>query len=346
MEKLLKSILKTLSLSQLPLHDSVSSIINDASSILENETKSFRPLNQDAKPGSLLDFTQSDNLPLIIIPDIHARNYFIKNILQFNLSQCKDFLPSIKTNKNITVFEALQKNLVQIICVGDALHTERNTIERWNFAEIEFENNIYTGPAMTAEMTECFSTLLGLMKLKISFPNNFHFLKGNHENIYNQTQDGDYGFRKFADEGQMVKTFINEYYGEDILYLISCYENALPVIAATKNCVISHAEPRISYTKDELINARLNPQIIDNLTWTSNEQAEENSAEQIIKNLIPENNEKAVYFGGHRPVHANYRLLQNGKYIQIHNPDKQNIVLVYNNKEFNPQTDIVGVSDE
>ena len=51
-----------------------------------------------------------------------------------------------------------------------------------------------------------------------------------------------------------------------------------------------------------------------------------------------------VYFGGHRPVKENYRLRQNGKFIQIHNPKLQNIVLVRPDRKFNPETDIVSVS--
>ena len=78
------------------------------------------------------------------------------------------------------------------------------------------------------------------------------------------------------------------------------------------------------------------------MTWTSNGEAEENSAKQIINNLIPNNN-KSKYFGGHRPVKTNYNSLQNDTFYQIHNPHKQNIVLIYNNRPFNPEADIIGV---
>ena len=226
--------------------------------------------------------------------------------------------------------------------MGDALHTEINTIERWKNIQIEFSKNIFTGPAATLEARDCFNTLFALLLLKISFPNNFHFLKGNHENIYNTTGDGDYSFRKIADEGNTLKRFIQNYYGEDILYLISYYEKSLPLISITKQCVISHAEPRTSYTKNELINAKQNPQIIEDLTWTNNDEAEENSVKNIIKNLLGTNS-KAIYFAGHRPVIENFKKLHNGLFYQIHNPHKQNIVLIYKDKDFNPETDIIGV---
>ena len=32
-----------------------------------------------------------------------------------------------------------------------------------------------------------------------------------------------------------------------------------------------------------------------------------------------------------------------GRFYQIHNPHNQNIVLIYKDKDFNPETDIIGV---
>ena len=60
------------------------------------------------------------NLPLIIVPDIHGRTYFLKNILDFVPPD--GFLFPELTGK--TVFEALEKKSVRIVSVGDALHSE------------------------------------------------------------------------------------------------------------------------------------------------------------------------------------------------------------------------------
>lgn len=340
MESFYSRITKLLELKNPLPYSNFFDIINNVLNILDSEKNNYRLPTKNNELGSLLDFTESKNLPLIIIPDIHARTDFIKNILDFKI------LPELKflnNKKSISIFNALKQKKIRVICVGDALHTEVNTAQRWENIQEEFLEDIHTGPAMTAEAKECFSTLAALMMLKTFFPENFHFLKGNHENINNTTGNGNYAFRKLADEGQMLKTFIQEYYGDDILFLISCYEDSLPLIAATNNCVISHAEPRTSYTKEQLINAKNNSQIIEDLTWTSNGEAEENSAKQIINNLIPNNN-KSKYFGGHRPVKTNYNSLQNDTFYQIHNPHKQNIVLIYNNRPFNPETDIIGVN--
>lgn len=335
---MLSDIKDILRANELPSHDAIFSLADAVSTILETEITDYRQQNDDGKPGSLLDF-QKNLLPLIIIPDIHARPYFLENILEYRL-------PENFISGGLTVFQALEKALVRIVCVGDALHTEVDTRDRWIAAEIEFASNIYTGPAISAEMKDGFAVLGTLLKMKSLFPPLVHFLKGNHENILNRTGEGDFAFVKFADEGRMVREFITEYYGEDILYIISCIENVLPLIAVTNNCVISHAEPRYGFRKDQLINARNDAGVVEGLTWTDNDVAKNGSVLEIIEELCanPADIENYVYFGGHRPVKETYRLRQNGKFIQIHNPKLQNIVLVRPDRKFNPETDIVSVA--
>ena len=50
-----------------------------------------------------------------------------------------------------------------------------------------------------------------------------------------------------------------------------------------------------------------------------------------------------MYLGGHRCVKTLYELRQNGLYVQIHNPGNENVALIYKDKKFNPDEDIVGV---
>ena len=323
---------------ELPSHDFIFNLCDSASTVLETEITDYREEAENGKPGSLLDFQKSP-LPLIVVPDIHARPHFMENILDY-------ILPSDFVKGGITVYDAISKGLCRIVCVGDALHTEVETRERWIAAEIEFASNIYTGPAISSEMKDGFAVLGALMKLKSLFPSYVHFLKGNHENILNKTGEGDYAFVKFADEGRMVREFITEFYGEDVLYLVSCVENALPLICVTKNCIISHAEPRYGFRKDQLINARSDASVVEGLTWTDNDAAKEGSVSDIIEELCEDGGKNCVYLGGHRPVKENYALRQNGKFIQIHNPRRQNIALIRPDRTFNPETDIVNVEKE
>ena len=336
MNSVYQQIKNILTSNTLPSYDDFFELLNDASEYLEKEKTQYRPKASDGSTGSLIDFHE-DELPLIVIPDLHARPYFLMNILDYQLYE------------DMTVFEALSKRRVRLLSVGDILHTERHTRERWAAAAAEFDNGIFTGPALSAEMQEGLSLLAGILKLKMAFPAYVNILKGNHENILNATGGGDFAFRKFADEGEMGMVFVQDYYGDDILYLMNCVEKNLPLFYYGKKCVVSHAEPYRAYTRDELINARLTAGVVEGLTWTDNGTAAPGSAEGTIRNLCsgkPEDLAREadyVYLGGHRPVTGNYRALQNGRYIQIHNPGKQNIALVQSDRKFNPDTDIVEV---
>ena len=325
----------------LPFYDDFFTLLNEASEVLENEktdAAGYRPAASDGGAGGLLDF-HKDELPLVVVPDFHARPYFLQNILDYKIFD------------DATVFEAISAGRLRLLCVGDILHTERGTRERWMAAEAEFNNEIFTGPAMSSEMQEGLSLWCALMELKKNFPERVHILKGNHENILNETGGGDFSFRKLADEGEMCRCFVQEYYGDDILYLMNCIERSLPLYFFGKRCCVSHAEPIRAFTRQELIDARMYPGVVKGLIWTNNGEADEESASGTVSNLfmslksegktdVPEG---YVSLGGHRPVTGNYKLLQNGAYIQIHNPGKQNIVFVRPERSINIESDILGV---
>ena len=132
-----------------------------------------------------------------------------------------------------------------------------------------------------------------------------------------------------------------------ILYLLNCVEKNLPLAFFGKKCVVSHAEPYKAYTREELIDARITEGVVAGLTWTDNGTAGPGSAEGTIRNLVGEEFaliSDYVYLGGHRPVTGNYRALQNGRYIQIHNPGKQNIVFVGPDRAINLESDIINVA--
>lgn len=331
-EKQLQNLLAEKSL---PSYDYLFSLLDSITTVLEEEIFDYRVASSDGTAGSLLEFQEKK--PVIIVPDIHARPDFVKNILFFEI-------PALKKN----VIQALSKDEIFLVALGDAVHTEGQNKARWLFALDDYLVENFTGQAMTEEITECLSVVSALMELKLAFPRNFHFLKGNHENIMNRNGGGDFSFRKFADEGNMTRDFIHAYYGEDILYLISLYENALPLVFASPRCVISHAEPHRTYTRQELIDARLDALVVEGLTWTRNGEAEEGAVQNIIANIFNYNrwNTKDVlYFVGHSPVHENYALRQNARLVQFHNPFRQNIALLCGNKKFNPDKDILGVQE-
>ena len=315
----------------LPSYDYFFQLLNETSECLENEKAEYRAAATDGKCGSLLDF-HTDETPLVVIPDLHARPYFLLNILDYQIFE------------DATVFEAVAAGRLRLLSVGDILHTERGTRERWAAAQAEFHRDIFTGPAISAEMQDGLSLLCALLELKKEYPAFVHILKGNHENILNETGGGDFSFRKFVDEGEMCRCFVQEYYGDDILYLMNCVEKSLPLFYFGKRCSVSHAEPARAFSRQELVDAKNYEEVVRGLIWTGNGEAEEKSARVTVQNLFDSRVPKGyLYLGGHRPVQGNYKILQDGFYIQIHNPGKQNIVFVRSERPLNLESDIVEV---
>ncbi|MCR5494066.1 MAG: hypothetical protein K6F15_00355 [Treponema sp.] len=322
----------------LPSHDYLFELADKVSTLLENERASYRPLDQNGQPGAFLDFTKTEeSLPLIIVPDLHARAYFLENILNYRL-------PEKFFSNTPTILEALSKKEIRIICVGDLLHSEMRGRDRWLLALEDFLEENYTGQAMTEEMQEGLTLLSAIMELKCTFPEGFHVLKGNHENIMNERGEGNFPFRKFADEGEMVFRFMQEYYGDDVLMVLSAFEKALPLLAAFPDCLISHAEPATNYSKERIINGMHDSELIKGLTWTPNDEAEQNSCSLMIEEFT--GNKDALYFGGHRPIRGTCTYRQGGKYIQIHNPEREFITLLLPGRIFDPDTDIIDVENK
>lgn len=287
----LQIIEKILTEKQLPNYDDFFDILNKMFDVLENEDCCYRQKNDDGKCGGLIDFKKDDKLT-IVVPDLHARPEFLLNILnckiKFLLSKT-DFKLFLKQNhksaKNLCIFDGLLQDCVRLVFVGDILHSERNRL-RWKKIEQEFKNGIFTGKNICKEMGEGLSLWNALCNLKINFSQNVHILKGNHENILNKTENGDYAFKKFVEEGDMCRIFIKNYYGDDILYLIHCVEKSLPIVFAGKNVVVSHAEPAFGFSKSQIINANKFSEVIEGFTWTANGDAQEGSVEAVIKNLF------------------------------------------------------------
>jgi len=353
-------IITFLNKKDLPKYDNFVELCNEATSILETEDSSYRPADLSNSPGGLLDFDSDkyNNVPIIVVPDLHARGYFLLDILNYRLKNI---------DETKTILELLNEGKLIICCVGDIFHSEGRARERWADAYSDFCAYYYDGSdisrfvdssAMKKEMCENFSLLQTIFLLKKTFPENFHVLKGNHENIKNENYSsgenlnyGNRAFRKFCEEGTMCAEFIRCYYDDLLLHYISCFERALPICALFKNCVVSHAEPVKAFSRDEIINSSNNDDVIFGLTWTANDVAERDSVEKTMKNLYKKTlldvfsnpTKKSVWIGGHRPILDKYSLRQNGLYIQIHNPEKEYISFVDSNRRFCPDNDIFDV---
>lgn len=304
--------------------------LNQIIQTLNFEDSSIRERNSFGEPGGIVELDK--NIPTIIVPDLHARVYFIKNIMEHLID-------------GKTVLELLFLSKIQIVCVGDGFHSERRCKDRWLASSKEFENGFKNHKNIDLEMSESLGLMALIMELKIKFPNNFHFLKGNHENILNEESGGNHPFGKFTSEGLIVRSWVEEFYGEDFLYKYSSFEKSLPLFVIGRNFLVSHAEPRQFYNRSELVNCYNNDKLIYDLTWTRDGQAEVGSVLKMLESFIDsEQLDKALYFGGHCSINSSYRLRENGKFVQIHNPDRSLITHININKDIDLNRDIGDVN--
>jgi hypothetical protein len=225
--------------------------------------------------------------------------------------------------------DRLAAGQLQILCLGDGFHAEGRAAVRWQAALEEFKGGYRKHSHMDQEMRESLGVMEMVMALKRRFPNHFHFLKGNHENIANEQGGGNYPFLKFANEGLMVKVYMDHFYGEEILSTYAELEKRFPLLAVGGNFLASHAEPAWALPEQQIVEYRRFPQVVYGLTWTDNGESEPGSVQQMLEHYLgADAAAQAYHFGGHRPVRAGYNLRSEGRYVQIHDPDRYVVALL------------------
>ena len=293
---------------------------------LNNEVKDIRPPGSDGQPGGLVLLK---SLPTIVVPDLHARIGYLEALLAWT-----------PPGKTFTVYQGLSSGELQVVCVGDGFHAESRGILRWQTAFEEFSSDFKKHKAMDEEMRESISVMLIIMELKSAFPCNFHFLKGNHENIANENSSDNRSFRKFVYEGAMVTSWFRKFMGEETFIKYYDFEKKLPVFAVGNRFCVTHSEPRKHYWKHELIEAMTRRQIVFDLTWTANGEAEVDSVNEYLEEYFPDDLQ-AVMFGGHRPVAGCFNVRANGRYLQIHNPGRYIAAYIRDMSDFSTERDIL-----
>jgi hypothetical protein len=181
---------------------------------------------------------------------------------------------------------------------------------------------------MDEEMGRALACVEIILRAKAAFPRNFHYLKGNHDNIVNEEGKGDHPFYKFAEEGAMAASWFAARYGRDLQAAYRAFELSLPLAARGARFVSSHAEPAFVLGPEDIIEARNRPEVAEALTWTGNDEALPGSVSAGLELLLGPRASGARWFGGHRPVAGAYNLRADGLYVQFHNPLKQGLVLI------------------
>ncbi|OQX29245.1 MAG: hypothetical protein B0D92_04720 [Spirochaeta sp. LUC14_002_19_P3] len=316
---------------KLPDTDELNGILEAALHTLSAENPLIRPPDTQGRPGGLI-LLRPDKTA-IIVPDLHARTGYITALMDMELS-------------GKPVLDALLAGELQIICVGDGFHSEARGYQRWQLAWQEFLGGYRRHKAIDGEMRENLALMAMVMMLKSAAPDGFHFLKGNHENVTNSNSAGNREFGKFVAEGEMVAAWFRKFPGVEMLKKWDQFEAALPLLAVGDFYMISHAEPRIPYSREDVIAYRNNAQLISDFTWTGNDEAEEGSVASMLSMYLGARAEDALYFGGHRPVEGIYKLRAGGRYVQIHNPQYYIAAIIQAGQKPQPERDIIRLKED
>ena len=309
----------------LPDFDTLSQILDAALSVLADENPAIRPRDQSGRPGGLV--LLNPDITTVLVPDLHARTGYIVRLMDMVIN-------------GETVFDALVGGRLQILCVGDGFHSEARGARRWKTAWKEYQNGFRVHKAMDEEMREGLALMAMVMLLKTSFSDRFHFLKGNHENVANTEENGNRPFGKYAMEGQMVRDWFLMFLGPEMLEKWAQFENNLPLLAVGDRFLVSHAEPRRSYEREDVIEYRGNDELIFDFTWTGNDESEDGSVARMLDIYLGPDAPQSLYFGGHRPVKKLYQTRADGRYVQIHNPDRDVVVILNSGHPPDPERDI------
>ncbi len=324
---------------------------------LEGEDSGWRPGSSFGRPGGLVDLVaQVPHLPTIIVPDLHARWQFLQRVLDY-VPDHREYWPQCPGLDGLSVLDLLDRGLVSLVCVGDGLHSELHR-NRWLEAQSDYGAGRILGTALVEEMAEGLGLMAMVMECKAAFPARFHFLKGNHENIMNRWAGGDRPFRKFAREGEMALRFVEELYGGELLRLYARFESLLPLCVAAPRCLISHSEPRRAFSKRQVVDALEDGdgEAVYGLTWTGNGESQDGAVAAMLQEFLPQwwngggpddgGALPCLYFGGHRTIGESYRLRQDGRYVQIHNPRLQQVAVVPVHRPFDFCGDLIRLGGE
>ena len=305
------------------------SLVEKTIGTLNSAEPTVRPLNKENHPGGLLRF--SSGLPTLIIPDLHGRADFFLSIL--------DYVPPFGKSSETSVLELLASGSIRVLCLGDGFHSERRGMIRWMNAWNACLHGDIRNRYMEAEMRENLSLMEMVMECINTFPAVFYFLKGNHENVLNEEGHGNHPFGKFVSEGMMVKEYMLQTYGSELLHLYAQFEYALPLCVIAERFMASHAEPYRFYEEEELINTESRPDVIEGLVWTDNGAADETAVPSMLAWYLPQISD-TLWFGGHRVVSGRYALRAEGRYVQLHDPESKTVAIVPSDRRFDFEKDI------
>jgi hypothetical protein len=182
---------------------------------------------QRSLSGGLVELRR--DLPTLLIPDLHGR---------------RDYLDAVLATRDPasgkTYHELLGRGQVQVVCLGDLMHTEiRGELWRRGMPDA----------AMRMEMAESLGTVKRVAELKARYPSTFHVLRGNHDDV------GPSGSRAPCDLPLQIgatRRFLGAQLGQGLVDELSRFFCALPLAASGAGFAASHAAPLSFVSRAEI----------------------------------------------------------------------------------------------
>ncbi|MCB1852070.1 MAG: metallophosphoesterase [Gammaproteobacteria bacterium] len=183
--------------------------------------EAHRPLNAQGEPGGLLHLP--DDSPVIILGDLHAKPDNLLTVLSQN-----------------SYLEALEAKSAYLVIIGDAVHPE--------------------GEVALDEMESSMLIMDLILKLKLSFPSQFFYLRGNHDSFSQEIAKGG------IPQGLLWEKELIEKRGDDYRSEMLRLYDLLPYLVYSSNFVSCHAAaPTTSITPEDIINIKQQPKLINEL---------------------------------------------------------------------------------
>ena len=274
-----------------------------------------------------------EDKPVIAVSDLHAKADLLADLFAMKVQTALG---------EMTLLEALSRNLVKLVLLGDGMHSEVK--DNWihiNFADIPND------PDANKEMARSLSLMKAVMDLKVLMPSSFYYLKGNHDSLF-------VPFRKFIKqasgnpgEAEVVLAWMKSNFGRDFIDAWDRFEQEMPLMALQKNSdgsirVFTHSAPNLQlnanlYGQDYYFD-NLSLTDINNktekaywlLTWTDNQDstnqfyASESEIRQTAETLFGKQKKtlgfdwkKVKWFIGHRHTKGDSLQQLDGSLVQI-----------------------------
>ncbi|MFC1638086.1 hypothetical protein ACFL2R_01540 [Patescibacteria group bacterium] len=341
-----------------------------------------------SKEGAIVEL--KEGVPTLMISDFHARGDFLANVLEHKMDSGK------------TVFDLLGKGEINVVCMGDGMHSEerenwaayrfhynldefsqkfpklKDDIEKYKkflesllggedkklYKDLEFhsirkaveeedgaveeylkKNNLTEKVVMSmmdAEMARGLSLMKVVMELKTRFPENFHYVRGNHDDL-GETM---IRFKKYSNESGWTRYWAQEF-GEDFYDKYLEFESKMPLLAEADDFIVSHAAPKEELTRKGVEKRDKNAFVSLTCTENNRESYKESNVVESLGSLGKSKDSR--WFIGHRRVDhgEKFREQFDGRLIQINHKENQLVAIVGKDgiDEFDLNRDVIDLTE-